>query len=95
MRKRRLHGREISAPAPPTARAVKDSWKKMVEKGELSLGVPSAPFTLSHYSITNGKLEEREITVTGRMFSSKDLRKKLLANQERYMRHAPTDRRRS
>ena len=71
---------------PPTAGAVKESWKKMVEKGELSLGVPCAPFTLSQYSIANGKLEMREITVTGRKFPLEDLRKKLLANQERYMR---------
>ena len=86
MRKRRLHGGEISAPAPPTAGAVKDSWRKMVEKGELSLGVPCAPFTLSQYSIANGKLKKREITVTGRKFPLEDLRKKLLASQEKYMR---------
>ena len=55
-----------------------------MEKGELSLGVPCAPFTLSQYSIANGKLKKREITVTGRKFPLEDLRKKLLASQERY-----------
>lgn len=87
MRKRRLHGGEISAPAPPTAGAVKDNWRKMVE-GELSLGVPCAPFTMSQYSVTDGRLE-KEITVTGRKFPLEELRKKLLARQEI---HAPTDR---
>ena len=71
MRKRRLYSGEISAPAPPTAGAVKDSWRKMVEKGELSLGVPCAPFTQSQHSIANGKLEKREITITSPSFHLK------------------------
>ena len=86
MRKKRLHGGEISATAPPMAGAVKDRWRKMVEKGELSLGVPCAPLTLSQYSTANGKLEKREITVTGHKFPLEDFRRKLLASQERYMR---------
>ena len=68
---------------PPTAGAVKDNWRKMVE-GELSLGVPCAPFTMSQYSVTDGRLE-KEITVTGCKFPLEELRK-LLARQERFMR---------
>jgi hypothetical protein len=47
MRKRRLHGGEISAPACPTVGAVKDSRRRMFENGNLSLEVPCAPFTLT------------------------------------------------
>ena len=86
MRKRRLHGEEISAPAFPTAGAVKDSWRKMVENGELSLGVPCAPFTFTQYSITNGQLDKSHVVVTGRKFPLVELRKKFLANHEGYMR---------
>ena len=86
MRKRKLHGGEISAPAFPTAGAIKDSWRKMVENEELSLGVPCAPFTLTQYSITNGQLEKSHIVVMGRKFPLDELRKKFLANHERYMR---------
>ena len=90
MRKRRLHGGEISAPAYPTVATVKDSWKRMFENGELSLGVPCAPFTLTQYSIANGQLEKSHIVVTGRKFSLIELRTKFLANQEKYM-HLNTD----
>lgn len=62
MRKRRLHVWEVSAPASPTAGAVKDSWKKMVENGELPLGVPCIPFTLTQYSITNGQLDKSQLS---------------------------------
>ena len=86
MRKRRLHGGEISAPTCPTVRAVKESLRKMFENGELSLGVPCAPFTLTYYSIANGQLEKSHIVVTGRKFPLIELRKKFLVNHERYMR---------
>ena len=58
----------------------------MFENGELSLGVPCAPFTLTQYSIANGQLEKSHIVVTGRKFPLIELRKKFLANHERYMR---------
>lgn len=58
MRKRRLHGGEISSPAYPTVGAIKDSWRKMVENGNLSLGVPCAPLTLIQYNVANGQVEK-------------------------------------
>ena len=86
MRKRRLHGGEISAPTTPTVSAVKDNWQEMVRNGELSLGVPCAPFSLTHYVINNGQLEQKVVAVTGRKFPLTDLRKRLLASHEKYMR---------
>ena len=41
---------------------------------------------LTQYSITNGQLEKTNTVVTGRKFPLVKLRKKLLANHERYMR---------
>ena len=87
MRKRRLHGGEISAPTTPTVSAVKDNWQEMVRNGELSLGVPCAPFSLTHYVIiNNGQLEQKVVAVTGHKFPLTDLRKWLLASYEKYMR---------
>lgn len=86
MRKRRLHGGEISAPTYPTVGAIKDSWRKMVENGDLSLGVPCAPFNLIQYNVANGQVEKTETIVMGRKFPLLDLRKKLLASNEKYMR---------
>ena len=70
-RKRRLIGGEISAPVTPTLSFIQQEWKQMVEKGDLSLGVPCAPTTLTHYTTKNGQLEVRE---------------KLLKKHEDYMR---------
>lgn len=86
MRKRRLHGVEISAPTTPTVSAVKDNWQEMARNGELSLGVPCAPFSLTHYVINNGQLEQKVVAVTGRKFPLTDLKKRLLASHEKYMR---------
>ena len=58
----------------------------MVEKGEISLGVPCAPFTLTSFNVTDGQLEKKQIVVTGRKFPLKELREKLLNKQEKYMR---------
>ena len=86
MRKRRLHGGEISAPVYPTVGAVKDNWRQKFENGELSIGVPCAPFNLTQYSISNGQLEKTDIVVTGRKFPLVKIRKKFLENHEQYMR---------
>lgn len=39
VQKRKLIGGEISVPSTPTPTVIKEEWKKMVESGELSLGV--------------------------------------------------------
>ena len=86
MRKRRLHGGEVSVPTLPTASTVKKSWRNMVESGQLSLGIPCAPFTLTHYVVHHGELVQQDTTIHGRKFPLKELRQKLLQNQEPFMR---------
>lgn len=70
--------RELSAPSFPSLASVNESWKEMVDSGQLWLGVPWAPFALTHYSVNSGHLERKQSVVTGRKFPLKDLRQKLL-----------------
>lgn len=84
--KRKLQGGEISAPAPPTPRAIKQEWNQMIQRGELSLGVPCTPFTLTQYTISDGKLNKKTIEVIGRKFPLQEVRQKLLQSQQRYMK---------
>ena len=61
-------GGEISAPADPPSRVIKERTK-MVESGKLSLGIPCAPFKLVKFMPSNGELVRREISTTERKFS--------------------------
>ncbi len=58
----------------------------MVVNGQLSLGVPCAPFTLTRYTVVNGKLTKQDKIINGRKFPLKELREKMLKKQEQYMR---------
>ena len=58
----------------------------MVEMGELSLGVPCASLTLTHYITKNGLLEKKEVVIIGRKFPLKEVRERLLKKQESLMR---------
>lgn len=66
--KRKMPGGEISASADPAPATIKGEWQKMVESGELSLGVPCAPYKLVRYTPKQGQLDREEITITGRKF---------------------------
>ena len=63
----------------------------MVKNGDISLGVPCAPFSLTHYIINSGQLEQKVVVITGRKFPLKELRKRLLVNHEKYMRLSTDD----
>ena len=65
---------------------MKDSWTQLIEKGELSLGVPCAPFQLTHFFVTDGDVHKEQQVVIGCKFPLKEIRQKLLKKQERYMR---------
>ena len=84
--KRKLIGGEISVPSPPTQATIKDEWKKMVESGEISIGVSCVSYKMEKFSTKNGQLEKTEVTVFGRKFPLLDLRRKFLAEHEAYMR---------
>ena len=44
---KRMPGGEVSIPCNPTPKSIKKSWSDMIESGELSLGEPCTPYTLS------------------------------------------------
>lgn len=67
-------GGEVSAAQNPPPNVLQQQWKAMVDSGQLSLGIPCAPFTLVHYSTKNGQLEKNEVVVTGRKFPLSELR---------------------
>lgn len=58
----------------------------MIESGKLSLGLPCVSYKLVRYTPKDGQLEKHEVTVTGRKFPLTEIRRKLLAKHERYMR---------
>ena len=62
----------------------------MIESGELSLGEPCTPYTLTKYVTREGVVSPLDVQIYGRKFSLLSLRKKLLIAHERYMR-LPTD----
>ena len=61
------------------------SLRNMVESGQLSLGIPCAPFTFTHYTVHSGELVQQDKTIYGRKFPLKELFEKLLRNQEPFM----------
>lgn len=77
--------KEILASTSPTAASVKSLWKELVKSGEISIGVPCAPYTVTHYSAQEDQLITKKIIVRGRKFRLKELRQKLLKRHEKYM----------
>ena len=45
--KRKLHGRAISVPCPPSIRSLTEKKVPLIESGEITSGVPCSPYTLS------------------------------------------------
>ena len=58
----------------------------MIECGELSLGEPCTPYTLTKYVTKEGVVSPVEVQVHGRKFALLSLRNKLLKAHEKYMR---------
>ena len=57
-----------------------------MESGEITIGVPCSPYVLSQSIIRDGKVYQEEIQVEGRNVPLTDLRKKILKQQEEYMK---------
>ena len=49
-KKLKMPGGEISVPCHKTEQSIKDDWDKMIASGELTLGEPCAPYTLTQNS---------------------------------------------
>ena len=58
----------------------------MIALGELTLGEPCAPHTITKYAIVEGKIHKSEIEVYGRKVSLLYIRKKLLTKHKKFMR---------
>ena len=80
----------MSAPTHRTVEGIKQDWHDMIESGELSLGEPCNPHTLTRYTIKEGALHKEESVVYGRKISLQSLREKLLHKHEPYV-HLHTD----
>lgn len=58
----------------------------MIESGELSLGEPCTPYSLTKYTVKEGVVSTTKVAVYGRKFPMLHLREKLLKAHEKYMR---------
>ena len=70
----------------PTLNLLKDDIKELLDSGKLTLGEPCTPFALVKSRVVNGNLETTTSQVYGRKHPLLELRKRLLAKQEKFMR---------
>ena len=83
----RLRGGEISIPYLPTINTVKEEQKALILSGELNIGEPCTPFSMTKSVITkDGNIEFKSVQICGRKISLNDLRATFLKKQEKYMR---------
>jgi len=60
-------GGEISVPTHRTAEGLEEDWGKMIKKGDLTLGEPCCPHTITSQTIiTCGELKEHDNITFGR-----------------------------
>ena len=86
-RQKKLPGEEISTPALPTPKAISEEKRALVGSGKLSIGEPCSPYLLTKYVVTNdGEVVTNQVELHGRKIPLYELRQKLLANQEKYMK---------
>lgn len=91
-KKLKMPGGEISVPCHKSEQSVKDDWSKMITSGQLTLGEPCAPYTLTRCRIVQGCLQETQVEVFGRKIPLLKIRKTLLLKHEKYMRlHSDED----
>ena len=76
----------VSIPAMPTAAIIKDDINALIETGELRLGEPCSPFTLTKSNVVDGVIEHKNTIVYGRKIPLTEIRAKLTLKQEKYMR---------
>ncbi len=84
-RKLKLPGVGISVPTHPTATEIKKEWQNMLRNGQLTLGEPCHPQTITKMLIMDGEVKKTENVVYGRKIPLMEIRKKLLAKHEDLM----------
>ena len=65
---------------------IKLDWADAIRSGELTLGEPCAPYTLTKYTVVSGEIQKSELELYGRKVPLIDIRRKLLQKHEIYMR---------
>ena len=85
-RKRRMLGGEISVPCTPTVPKLKKQRQEMIDRGELHLGIPCSPNTVTRTTVKEGQIIQEETQVYGRKIPLLQLRQKILENQSEFMR---------
>ncbi len=88
--KKRLPGGEISSPALPPPSTIIREIQQHSEGGRFLLGEVCAPYTLRKCKVKDGVVQMYEVQVQGRKITLTDIRRKLLQQQERYMRYFRT-----
>ena len=59
---------------------------RYIESGQLTLGEPCAPYTLTRCTVVDGKVQQTKVEIYGRKIPLLHIRKSLLLRHERYMR---------
>ena len=72
-------------PTNLTPQVVRKSWDDLIDSGELILGEPCSPYTITRYSTKEEKTTANEITVCGQKVPLATLRDKLLKKHMKYM----------
>ena len=85
-KKLKMPGGKISVPCHKTVNMIKLDWEDTIQTGELTLGEPCAPYTITKYAVVDGKIQKSECEVHGRKIPLICIRTKLLQKHEAYVR---------
>ena len=61
---RNAGGGEISIPYHKTVDTIKSDWADMIRSGELTLGEPCAPYTLTNYVVVSEEIQSLNLRST-------------------------------
>lgn len=85
--KKKLTCQEISMPCLPTPKSVKQEKQALIDSGELTLGEPCTPHTITKCLVAlDGEVKTIQINLVGRKIPITYLRKSLLLKYKKYMR---------
>ena len=56
-----MPGGEISVPCHKTVDTIKSDWVDMIRSGELTLGEPCAPYTLTNFMVVSAEMHLRSM----------------------------------
>lgn len=84
--KKEMSGSGISIPSNPTLGAVEKEIESMIKSGRFTLGEECALYKLVKYVSVSGKLTPQETVVMARKIPLAEICKRLLAEQQKYMR---------